>query len=137
MENKRPAGLVAIVIYKAFVAFLLGITAIILLLSFQNLENLLAFSESYVIGGKLAIIEWLIDKLTSLPPKTLAFSGAVAAVYSIVTAIEAIGLWYEKTWARLLVLGLVGVSISPEIFELIQGLTFLKLVVFMANIAAF
>jgi uncharacterized membrane protein (DUF2068 family) len=40
-----------------------------------------------------------------------------------------VGLWYEKTWAKILVIGLVGISIPPEIFELLQGFTTIKLVV--------
>ena len=58
-----------------------------------------------------------------------------AGIYALVTAIESVGLWYEKTWAKILVIGLVGISIPPEIFELIQGLTVLKMLVFIVNIA--
>ncbi|MEA5594075.1 DUF2127 domain-containing protein [Rivularia sp. UHCC 0363] len=58
----------------------------------------------------------------------------VAAIYAFVTAIEAIGLWYEKSCAKLLVLALVGISIPPEIFELIKKFSFLKLIVFFINL---
>ncbi|MBY0573783.1 MAG: DUF2127 domain-containing protein, partial [Undibacterium sp.] len=33
-----------------------------------------------------------------------------AGIYALVTAIESVGLWYEKTWAKILVIGLVGIS---------------------------
>jgi hypothetical protein len=59
-NNKRPPGLIAIIIYKAFVALLLGITSVVLLLALKNYDNLIDFSESYVLEGKLAIIEWVI-----------------------------------------------------------------------------
>jgi uncharacterized membrane protein (DUF2068 family) len=137
MKHKRPTALVAIVVYKAFVALLLTVTAIVLLLSLKNYQNLESFSKSYVIEGKLKIIEWLLDKITNIKPQTLEFSGIVAGLYAVVTAIEAIGLWHEKPWATVLVVGLVGISIPAEIFELIRGITLLKLGVFIVNIAVF
>lgn len=135
MRNKRPFGLVAIVVYKAFVALLLAITAIILLLALKNYQNLVAFSESYVLEGKLAIIELLLDKVINVKKSTLGLSGIAAGVYAVVTAIEAVGLWYQKAWAEILVIGLVSISIPPEIFELSRGITLLKLLVFLVNIA--
>jgi uncharacterized membrane protein (DUF2068 family) len=136
-NNKRPPGLIAIIIYKAFVALLLGITSVVLLLALKNYDNLIEFSESYVLEGKLAIIEWVLEKIINVKRQTLQLSGIAAGIYAVVTAIEGLGLWYQKTWAKLLVLGLVGISIPPEIFELIKGTTILKLVVFIVNVAVF
>jgi uncharacterized membrane protein (DUF2068 family) len=136
-NNKRPPGLIAIIIYKAFVALLLGLTSVVLLLALKNYDNLIEFSESYVLEGKLAIIEWVLEKIINVKRQTLQLSGIAAGIYAVVTAIEGLGLWYQKTWAKLLVLGLVGISIPPEIFELIKGTTILKLVVFIVNVAVF
>jgi len=55
-------------------------------------------------------------------------------LYAILTVLEAVGLWYEKAWATILVLLLVGISIPPEIYELVHGVTVLKLAVFIANL---
>ncbi|MDB9435347.1 DUF2127 domain-containing protein [Dolichospermum lemmermannii CS-548] len=127
MNKKRPPGLVAIVIYKGFVALLLAATSLVLLLALKNHEALIMLSQSYVLEGKLEIIEWLLEKVINIKSSTLKFSGMAAGIYALVTAIESVGLWYEKTWAKILVIGLVGISILPEIFELIQGLTVLKI----------
>ncbi|QDL11633.1 DUF2127 domain-containing protein [Brasilonema octagenarum UFV-E1] len=137
MKNKRPPGLLAIVIYKTFVASLLAVTSIALLLALKNYQNLADFSESYVLETKMTIIELLIDKILKISPTKLKFSGIAIGVYAIVTAIEAVGLWYEKSWATLLVVGLVGISIPPEIFELIKGITILKFIVLFLNLAVF
>ncbi|MEI6446183.1 MAG: DUF2127 domain-containing protein [Nostocales cyanobacterium ELA583] len=134
MMSKRPPGLVLIVIYKGFVALLLTTTSIVLLLALKKHDALVEFSDSYVLEGKLSIIEWFIEKIIDIKPQTLKFSGIAMAIYAIVTAIEAVGLWYEKTWAKILVIGLVGISIPPEIFELLQGFTTIKLVVLIINI---
>ncbi|MEH2095917.1 DUF2127 domain-containing protein [Nostoc sp.] len=135
MKNKHPPGLVAIVIYKGFVALLLAATSLVLLLVLKNHEALVTLSQSYVLEGKLEIIEWLLEKVINVKRSTLKFSGIAVGIYALVTAIESVGLWYEKTWAKILVIGLVTISIPPEIFELIKGLTILKVLVFMINIA--
>ncbi len=135
MKKQRPPGLIAIVLYKSFVASLLSVTSIALLLALKNHQALEDFSESYLLESKLKIVEFLLDKILSIKPKTLLFSGLAAGLYAALTAVEAVGLWYEKGWATILVLVLVGISIPPEIYELFQGVTILKLVVFVANVA--
>ncbi|MEH2046668.1 DUF2127 domain-containing protein [Nostoc sp.] len=135
--EKRPLGLVAIVIYKTFAALLLMVTSIALLLTLKNYQTLEAFSENYVLEGKSIIINWLLKKVVNLNPRTLGFSGIGTGIYAIVTAIEAVGLWYEKGWAHVLVLGLVGISIPLEIYELIRGISPIKTLVFVLNLAVF
>ncbi|MEH2318349.1 DUF2127 domain-containing protein [Nostoc sp.] len=135
--KKRPLGLVVIVLYKTFTALLLMATSIALLLTLKNYQNLEAFSDDYVLEGKSIIIDWLLNKVLNLNPRTLAFSGIAAGVYAIVTSIEAVGLWYEKRWAHVLVLGLVGISIPPEIYELIRGFSAIKILILVLNLAVF
>ena len=137
MLDKHPPALVAIIIYKFFVAVLLAITAIALLLALRNHQYLEMISESYVLEAKHQIIDWLLDRFMMINPRTLKFSGIASAIYSVLTAIEAIGLWYEKTWARFLVLGLVGLSIPVEIYELIKEITPIKFIIFLINIGIF
>ncbi|MBN3994703.1 MAG: DUF2127 domain-containing protein [Nostoc sp. NMS2] len=135
--KKRPLGLVAIVVYKSFAASLLMVTSIALLLTLKNYQTLEVFSENYVLEGKSIIIDWILNKVINLNPRTLAFSGIGAGIYAIVTTIEAIGLWYEKSWAHVLVLGLVGISIPPEVYELIRGISLIKIFIFLLNLAVF
>ncbi|OKH41824.1 hypothetical protein NIES2101_33710 [Calothrix sp. HK-06] len=132
--KERPFGLVAIVFYKSFVAVLLMVTAIALLFALKNYQSLEDFSDFYVLEGKSQIIDFLLDKILNLNRKTLAFSGIGAGLYAIVTAIEAVGLWFQKRWAHILVVGLVGISIPAEIYELIKSITLLKIIVFILNI---
>ncbi|MDZ7956711.1 MAG: DUF2127 domain-containing protein [Aulosira sp. DedQUE10] len=135
--KKRSVGLVTIVCYKGFVASLLMVTSVALLLALKNYQYLEELSDNYVLEGKASIIHWLVEKILNYNPKTLVFSGIASGIYAIVTAIEAIGLWYEKRWAHILVLVLVGISIPPEIYELIRGISIIKLVVFLVNLGVF
>ncbi len=137
MKKKRPFGLIAIVLYKAFVATLLAVTAIALLLTLHNYQALADFSDDYTLEGKSRVVDWILEKLLNLSPRALQFSGLGAMAYAIVTAIEAIGLWYEKRWAHILVLFLVGISIPPEIYELMRGFSIVKAIVFVINVAVF
>jgi uncharacterized membrane protein (DUF2068 family) len=137
LKTKRPFGLLAIVFYKAFVAALLMVTAIAIFLTLRNFEGLQDFAESYELEGKSKIIRWLLEKVLNLDPTTLRFSAIGTAIYASLTTIEAVGLWFEKRWAHILVLGLVGISIPLEIYELIQAISPLKLIVFIINLAVF
>ena len=135
--EKRPLGLVAIVLYKSFAALLLMVTSIALLLTLKNYQTLEGFSDDYVLESKSIIIDWVLQKVINLNPRTLAFSGIGAGIYAILTGIEAVGLWYEKRWAHILVLVLVGISIPPEIYELVRGISPIKALVFLLNLAVF
>ncbi|MGL4881953.1 MAG: DUF2127 domain-containing protein [Waterburya sp.] len=137
MKRKRPIGLKIIVAYKAALFLLLTLTASILLLVSDNHSRLIAFSESYLLESKLSLIETFVEKILTQRPKTIQYSGIVAGIYALVTAVETIGLWYQKVWAEILVLILVGSSIPLEIYELLKSFTLLKLMVFIANVAIF
>ena len=136
-SHQRPSALIAIVIYKAFSALLLAATSIALLLTLKNYQDLDKFSESYALVGNLDIIKWILEKVAQLNPKTLAFSGIAAGIYSVVTVVETVGLWYQKFWARVLVLVLVSLSIPPEIYEIARDISLVKLMIFLINLAVF
>ena len=143
LKHKRPPGLVVFVVYKLLLTSLLTITAIFLFLAGNNTQNLLSFLDSYMFSDfvsweeKVEVFEQLLNKIISRNPKTLHVSGIIAGMYAVATAIQAIGLWYEKAWARILVLGIVGISLPVEVFELVRGVTLIKLVVFLVNISIF
>lgn len=135
-NQKRPAGLIVIVIYKCLVVGLLIATTLALWLTLRNHQVLQSFVEAHFIeGAKANLIDLLLSKLLNLSPRALKFSGIATATYALVTAIEAAGLWYQKAWAELLVIGLLGLSLPPEVFELIQGASLLKWLIFGINLA--
>ena len=136
-SKKKPFALIVIILYKSFTALILAIASIAIFFALKNHQNLLFFANDYILTGKREIIKFVLEKLLALNPKTLEFSGLVMALYAIVTVIEAVGLWYEKAWATVLVLILVGISLPAEIFELIQGISVIKLIVFAINTALF
>lgn len=135
MSNQRPLGLIAIVLYKCFVAGLLLTTAIALLFTLKNHDQLADFSEAYLLESKHRILSALVDHLLNLSSKTLRLSGFGALAYSGVTIVEAVGLWYRKLWAEWLVTILVGTSVPFELYELVHGFSLLKVLVLGVNLA--
>jgi uncharacterized membrane protein (DUF2068 family) len=133
----RPIGLVAIVVYKLFITMVFAATSTAVLLTLKNYPSLQDIAETYQLEGKHQIINWILNKILNLNPRTLQFSGFAAAGYSLLSAIEAIGLWREKAWAHVLVLVLVGISIPPEIYEILRGVTIVKLFIFGLNVTVF
>lgn len=134
MKPKRPLGLLAIIVYKAFIAVLFGATALALLFTVKNYEAIVDFAEPYTLEGKKGIIAWFVEKFLQLNPKTLKFGSLVAAIYGMVTAIEVVGLWQGKGWANILVVALVAISIPPEIYELVAHASWIKALVLAINL---
>lgn len=131
---KHPVGLVVIVVYKALMGVLLLGVGTGLLLTVKNYDTFLELADSYTLKGKWNLIQWVLEKGMNISPRTLKFTGIAAEIYAVVTLIEAIGLWYEKAWAKVLVIGLVAVSIIPEIWEIIRGVTPIKVLIFAINL---
>jgi uncharacterized membrane protein (DUF2068 family) len=58
-----------------------------------------------------------------------------ASMYALVRGIEAYGLWYERRWAEWFALLAGGLYLPVEIYELLRGISWLKIGVFTTNIA--
>jgi uncharacterized membrane protein (DUF2068 family) len=137
MSKSRPPALLAIVIYKFFTVGLLACVAIGLLVTSNKHDALLEFSDNYMMVGKREIIKSGLTNILSISTTKLKFAGIVALIYGIVNGIEAVGLWYEKAWATIMVVGIVGITIPVEIFEIIHKASLIKVGVFAINVAMF
>lgn len=135
--QSRPRALVAIVIYKCFTVGLLTCVAIGLFLTSKKYDSLFTFAEEYMMTGKREIIKAGLKQVLSISITKMQFGALVALVYAAVNGIEAIGLWYQKAWATILVVGIVGLTIPIEIYEIIEKASIVKFGVFAINIAMF
>jgi uncharacterized membrane protein (DUF2068 family) len=133
----RPPALLAIVIYKFFTVGLLTCVAIGLFLTSNKHDDLLAFYEDYLLVGKREIIKAGLTQVLNVSTSKLKLAALVALVYAIVNGIEAVGLWYQKAWATIMVVGIVGLTIPVEIYEIFHKVSFIKIIVFVINIAMF
>ena len=137
-EHKpRPRALVAIVIYKCFTIGLLTSVAIGLFLTSKKYDDLFTFAENYMTTGKREIIKAGLLSVLSFPATKMQLGAIVALIYAAVNVLEAVGLWYQKAWATILVAGIVGLTIPIEIYEIIQKASVVKMGVFTINVAMF
>ena len=96
VKKQRGLGLIAIVLYKIFVASLLTVTSVALLLALNSHHPFEGFSESLFLETKLNIVKCLLAKILIIQPHTLLFIGMATGLYAILTVLEAVGLWYQK-----------------------------------------
>ncbi len=137
-ESKpRPRALVAIVIYKCFTTGLLLFVAIGLFLTSKKYDDLFAFADEYMTIGKREIIKTGLAQILSVSTTKMQFGAIVAAIYAAVNGLEAIGLWHQKAWATILVVGIVGATIPIEVYEILHKASAIKFGVFAINVAMF
>ena len=77
------------------------------------------------------VIDWLME----LSPHKIMLAGTFACVYSLLYAIEGIGLWMQKRWAEYLTTVATASLIPFEIWELTRGLSLLKATALVINVA--
>jgi uncharacterized membrane protein (DUF2068 family) len=76
-----------------------------------------------------------LQLLFSVSIRNLYLLGAAIAAYALLEGVEAIGLWFGKRWAEYLTFVATVVFIPYEIHELIKGITALKVLAFIINVA--
>jgi uncharacterized membrane protein (DUF2068 family) len=75
------------------------------------------------------------DKLFSLQAGTLRELGIALLAYGILEGVEAVGLWFAKRWAEYLTFIATTILLVPEVYELTNRATVLKVVGFIINLA--
>jgi uncharacterized membrane protein (DUF2068 family) len=76
-----------------------------------------------------------VRKLFSVDNGTLTKIGIAALAYAVLEGAEAVGLWFQRRWAEYLTFIATGVLLIPEIYELANRLSPLKIVTFVLNLA--
>ncbi|MFM2302776.1 MAG: hypothetical protein RLZZ135_179 [Cyanobacteriota bacterium] len=133
----RPPALIAIVIYKCFTVGLLVCVAIGLFLTSKKYDDLYGLANEYMMTGKREIIKSALAEILTVSTTKMQLGAIVALIYAAVNGLEAIGLWHQKAWATILVVGIVGLTIPVEIYEIIHKASVIKFGVFAINIAMF
>jgi uncharacterized membrane protein (DUF2068 family) len=133
MAKPYPLGLILLVIYKATTAIVLLLISVAIRFAWLNHSHL----SDYVLLSHRAVVEWILQHIAQLSPHTLQFASIAAGLYGLLSAIEAIGLWYVKSWARWVVLVGVGASLPIEVLELLRAASWLKFGLLIINSLAF
>lgn len=75
-----------------------------------------------------------IDAAANATNARLWTLAALALTYSFLRGVEAWGLWREKRWAEWLAVASGGIYVPAEIFELARGVSWMKIILFVANL---
>ncbi|MEO6955609.1 MAG: DUF2127 domain-containing protein [Antricoccus sp.] len=86
------------------------------------------------LGGHSALVNE-IEKSFTLKSSTVWIAAGLVAAYALLEGVEAIGLWFAKRWAEYLTFIATTVLLIPEIYEIAQGTSWLKIVTMILNIA--
>ena len=80
-------------------------------------------------------IEKIIHKLHAISSHRYVVFGIVALAYGALEAIEGYGLWRRRRWAELLTVVATSLLFVPEVWEIANKATPLKLAALLVNIA--
>lgn len=76
-----------------------------------------------------------LSRAFSAQEATLWLIGLVVAAYAVLEGVEAVGLWLAKRWAEYLTFVATTVLLVPEVYELTQTISALKIVALLINLA--
>ncbi|HEY5024630.1 MAG TPA: DUF2127 domain-containing protein [Acidimicrobiales bacterium] len=71
----------------------------------------------------------------TITPRHLDEAGAGVAAFAALEAVEMVGLWFAKRWAEYLTFIATAALLPLEVYELTSGVSVLKLVTFVINLA--
>lgn len=77
-----------------------------------------------------------IDEAFSLSATTLLWIAVGLAVYALIEFIEAFGLWFMRRWGEYFAVVATSIFLPPEIYELTEKVTVLRLGALLINLAA-
>jgi uncharacterized membrane protein (DUF2068 family) len=130
--SARPPLLIRLIaLQKGAFAFLLILIAIGSILSWRNYSLLTVWAAEY------ALVGWLLEKIVHLGVPTLKLVAAASGFYGTLLGTAAVGLWFGKLWADPMFVGLVGLLIPFEIYEVIHDASLPKLALFVGNLIVF
>ncbi|MTD13970.1 DUF2127 domain-containing protein [Nakamurella sp. YIM 132087] len=78
----------------------------------------------------------LVDRAFTLSPTTLVWVGLALLAYAALLTVESVGLWLVRRWGEYFSVVATGIFLPLEIYELTERVTWLKVLLFLVNLAA-
>ena len=76
-----------------------------------------------------------LRKLFTIDSTHLLLAGVALAAYALLEGVEAVGLWFTRRWAEYLTFVATAVLLLPELYELSDRISLLKLLALVINLA--
>jgi uncharacterized membrane protein (DUF2068 family) len=131
--------LVLIAAYKLLQALLIGLIGLGArhLLHKDVGDELSALADHLHFNSEWRLVSFILDKAELIHDPLLRRIGFVAFCYSAISAVEGIGLYFEKVWAEYLTLVITASFLPWEIFEIFRRLTLIRVSLLAANLLVF
>jgi len=137
-SSAHPPLLIRLIaLQKGSFAFLLILIAIGSTLSWRNYSLLTVWADQDALNAEYALVSWLLEKIVHLGVPTLQLVAVASGLYGTLLGIAAVGLWFGKLWADPMFVGLVGLLIPFEIYEIIHEPSLPKAALFAVNLLVF
>ncbi|MBW4464314.1 MAG: DUF2127 domain-containing protein [Pegethrix bostrychoides GSE-TBD4-15B] len=134
----HPPLLIRIIaLQKGAFAFLLLLIAVGSILSWRNYSLLTIWAEQDALTAEFALVDWMLEKIVHLGVPTLKLVAVASGFYGMLLGTAAVGLWLGKLWADPMFVGLVGLLIPFETYEVIHEASLPKLALFIGNLIVF
>lgn len=136
--QKTPSLLIRLIaLKKGIYALVLLVIAAISAFSWRNYDLVTTWMHQYLLEAEYDLVRWGLEKLSAISLPTLKLIARIAGMYGTLLGIAAIGLWQGKAWADPLFIGLVGLLIPVEIYEVIHAVSLPKVIIFCLNVLIF
>ncbi len=126
-----------IVLKKACFSLILITISLLSAWSWRNYDVLTNWAENYLVDAEFHLVQQLLDLVLNTEISNLRLIARLSGVYGMILGIGTIGLWYGKTWAHILFVGLVGMLLPVEILELLHHISPTTLLIFIINLGIF
>lgn len=137
-SSSKPSLLIRLIaLQKGAYSFLLILISIGSILSWRNYSLLTVWADQDALTAEYALVGWLLEKIVHLGVPTLKLVAAASGFYGTLLGTAAVGLWLGKFWADPLFVGLVGLLIPFEIYEVIHDPSLPKVALFVGNLIVF
>lgn len=134
--RSHRAGLLLIALYKLLGALLfVGVGVGALQLLHKDINDVVwRMISDFKMNPESRFVNFIFEKAELLTDPLLKRIGVGAFCYAAVGVIEAVGLYFEKTWAEFLTLIITASFLPFEIHEIMVRLTWMRVGLFIGNV---
>jgi uncharacterized membrane protein (DUF2068 family) len=93
------------------------------------------FLETLHLNSDSHMLHTLVLKVDPLQPRSILTMSVMTMAYAVLLLIEALGLWFERSWAAYLTVASTSLFLPFELYELVARVTALRIGVFLLNLA--
>jgi uncharacterized membrane protein (DUF2068 family) len=139
-KNQTPKERTWTIHILAIVKFVKGILLLIVGIKLLTLINkdaadvFEAFITRHGIDSGNRIVQTIAEKLEGVGKTQMILFSIGSFFYSALQLTEGIGLWMQKRWAEFLTVIATSLLIPVEIYEILEKFTWVRVIVFAANI---